>query len=371
VPRAAIILIALALLLLVLHDAFDVMLLPRRVKSRLRIVRIFFHLTWWVWSAIARRTRSVNFRHNFLSLYGPLSMIGLLVVWAVGLIGAFGALYLGLGNHQTSLPSQLYLSGVTFFTLGYGDVLPHTAPQKLLAVIEAGLGFGFLATVIGYLPVLYQLFARREAKVIMLDAAAGSPPSAVTLLVRHAEGESLRELEDLLESWQLWSAELLESQLSYPMLAFYRSQHDNQSWLSALAAIMDCCALQMVGFKGVRTLRARFTFATARQALIEMGRVFHIGPRALDRDRLDSAQFASMRTALAASGLTFSEESDAEQRLAAFRSTYEPFLNGLAHYLLMTLPEWLADPEQVDNWQNSPRGRSAKQLIEAVAARPE
>lgn len=269
------------LLLTILHDAFEVMLLPRRVKSRIRLVRLFFRSSWRLWSEVARRIRPENWRHNYLSLYGPLSMVFLLLVWAAGLITGFGTLYWALdyaNPERLSWGNQLYFSGATFFTLGYGDLVPHTPLAKLLAVLESGSGLGFIAIVIGYLPVLYQLFARREASVIMLDAAAGSPPSAVTLICRYAEGQSLEELDGLLREWQQWSAELLESQLSYPMLAYYRSQHDNQSWLAALTAIMDCCALLMVGFKGVRTFQARLTFSTARQAVIEMGRVFQEAP---------------------------------------------------------------------------------------------
>src|SRR5580704_1824707 len=282
---------SILLLLLVLHDAFEVMLLPRRVKSRLRIVRLFFRFTWLVWSKIARRLASEERRHNYLSLYGPLSMVWLLMVWDSGLITGFGSLYWAsdpdVSSHLSWL-TQLYFSGVTFFTVGYGDLVPHTHAAKLLVVLEAGTGLGFIAIVIGYLPVLYQLFAAREAKVIMLDAVAGSPPAAVTLLLRHADGKSLPDLDHLFHEWQQWCAELMESQLSYPMLAFYRSQHDNQSWLAALTSIMDSCALVMVGLKGVRTFRARMAFSTARQAVIEMGRVFQVGPQPLAKDRLPS-----------------------------------------------------------------------------------
>ena len=365
---------SVVVLLVILHDAFEVMLLPRRVKSRLRIVRLFFRFTWLVWSGFARRIGSQDRRHNYLSLYGPLSMVWLLVVWAAGLVGGFGTLYWALDSDQSirlSWPNQIYFSGVTFFTLGYGDVVPHTGVEKLMAVLEAGTGLGFIAIVIGYLPVLYQLFARREAKVIMLDASAGSPPSAVTLLVRHAEGQSLPELEGLLHEWQQWCAELRESQLSYPMLAFYRSQHDNQSWLAALATIMDSCALLMVGFKGVRTFRARLAFSTARQAVIEMGRVFQVGTLALDEDRLPSWKYERLRRDLAEAGLDFADDDDAEQKLTAFRNTYEPFLNGLAHYLVLSLPDWLPSGSLLDNWQNNPRGKSAKQLIVSVPAKPE
>jgi hypothetical protein len=283
-------------------------------------------------------------------------------------------LYWALSEGNPLRPSwfhELYFSGITFFTVGYGDVLPHTHMQKVLAVVEAGTGLGFLATVIGYLPVLYQLFARRETRVLMLDAVAGTPPSALTLLCRHAEGQSMDDLDVLLQEWQQWAAELLESQLSYPMLAYYRSQHDNQSWLAALTSIMDCSALMMVGFKGVRTFRARITFATSRQAVIEMGRVFQVGAKPLAPERLTSGDYLQLSARLAEAGLQFGDPSDAEQRLEAFRNTYEPFLNGLAHYLIAPLPTWLPDENQPDNWQISPRGKTARQLIDAVDAKPE
>jgi len=374
-PPIVLVVASVFLLLLVLHDAFEVMLLPRRVKSRLRIVRLFFRFTWLMWSKIARRIASEERRHNYLSLYGPISMLWLLMVWASGLIMGFGTLYWAINpgeDARFSWPSQLYFSGVTFFTLGYGDLVPHTHAAKFLVVLEAGTGLGFIAIVIGYLPVLYQLFARREAKVIMLDAVAGSPPAALTLLIRHADGQSLPDLDTLLQEWQQWCAELMESQLSYPMLAFYRSQHDNQSWLATLTTIMDSCALVMVGFKGVPTFRARLAFSTARQAVVEMGRVFHVGVAVNDEDRLPTEKFERLRLELGLAGLEFADaDADAQQKLAAFRQTYEPFLSALAHYLVLSLPDWLPSGSGLDNWQNNPRGKSAKQLIDSVTAKPE
>jgi hypothetical protein len=89
--------------------------------------------------------------------------------------------------------------------------------------IEGGLGFTFLALVIGYLPVLYQSFANREVRISLLDARAGSPPSAGELLIR--QGPDPDRLEQQFANWEEWAAELLESQLSYPVLAYFRSQH--------------------------------------------------------------------------------------------------------------------------------------------------
>jgi hypothetical protein len=180
----------------------------------------------------------------------------------------------------------------------------------------------------------------------------------------------LASVHSLLAEWERWAAELLESHLSFPVLSYYRSQHDNQSWLAALTVIMDSCALVMVGIKDLPTFQARMTFSSSRLAIIELSRVLAVKPHVLTEARLTSAEYAQMRTELEHSGMLIVDDEAAEERLAEFRSTYEPFLIGLADYLLLTLPGWLASPEVLDNWQNSPRGRSAKRLVDAVPAKP-
>src|SRR5207249_10659172 len=155
-------------------------------------------------------------------------------------------------------------------TLGYGDVVPTGAWGRSLAVAEAGIGFGFLAVVISYLPVLYQAFSRREITISLLDARAGSPPSAGELLRRLAHARSLAGVGPLLVEWERWSAELLESHLSFPVLSYYRSQHDNQSWVAALTTILDTSALLIAGVDGPDGHQARLTFAMARHAAVDL-----------------------------------------------------------------------------------------------------
>jgi Ion channel len=359
--------ISFCCILILLFDVFEVMLLPRRVRRRVRLVRFFFRSTWGIWSGAALRLIPGSRRETMLSFYGPFSMVLLIAIWISALITAFGCLQWSL-EQTISVWRGLYLSGTTFFTLGYGDVVPRTSLSKIVAIWESGTGFGFIAVVIGYLPVLYQLFSRRETHVIQLDARAGSPPSAITLLTRHAEGEGMENLHQLLERWEGWASEMVESHLSYPMLSYYRSQHDNQSWLAAMCAILDSCALLLVGLRDVKTFPARMAFATSRLALIELSRVFDIQPRAQPDARFPAFDFKAVSDELGKAGLFFSDN-DAEAKVAAFRATYEPFLVGLSDYLLLPLPGWLPT-ETLDNWQNSPRGRRAKQLVEDAPARP-
>ncbi len=364
----------LVLSLIVASEAFEVMLLPRRVRRSLRFVRLFFRYTWKGWSSLAKSLGEGSRRENLLSLYGPLSMMFLLSFWAVGLIVGFGLLQWAVRihspSHLLSVLEAVYFSGSSFFTVGFGDVLPKTPLAKGLAVFEAGTGLAFIAVTIGYLPVLYQLFSRREAQVIQLDARAGSPPTAVELLCRHSEHEALDELQSLLRDWEQWCAVLIESHLSYPMLSYYRSQHDNQSWLAAIAAILDCCALLLTGFTGVHTFAARMTFAMARLAIVELCRVFQLRTGVTPMERLPTESFEELCAKLLDAGLAFSDEETAEERLSALRATYEPFLFALSEQLVLTLPPWLPSDDDMDNWQRSSRGKSAKKLIDSVPAEP-
>jgi Ion channel len=334
-----------------------------------RLTRFYFLGAWIAWCAIAVRLNAGAGRERFLSVFGALSMVILFAVWAVGLILGFGVLQWALqGAARSPLTEQLYLSGVTFFTLGYGDIVPHTGAGRVLSVVEAGSGIGFIAVVIGYLPVLYQLFSRREAHVIQLDARAGSPPTATTMLSRHSEADSLEKLDDLLREWEIWGSELLESHLSYPMLVYYRSQHDNQSWLAAISAIMDCCALILVGVEDMKPLQARMTFAMARQVIVEMARSFGISPSRYDGgDRLPHEEYLRMEAILVKTGLNWKGGSESEETLAALRATYEPLLDGLASALLLSLPTWIATDEAADHWQRGHRGLIASRLIEQLS----
>src|SRR6185437_12862991 len=157
-------------------------------------------------------------------------------------------------------------------TIGIGGAVPHTAFSRVLAVAEGGLGLGFVAIIISYLPVLYGGFSRRETSISMLDARAGSPPSASELLRRHAG--ALDELQAYLAEWERWAAQLLESHISYPVLGYFRSQHVNQSWIAALGAMLDACALLIAGTDDGCMRQAQLTFAMARHAVVDLAQVY-------------------------------------------------------------------------------------------------
>jgi hypothetical protein len=349
----------LALIVVILADAFESVLLPRRVTHAYRLIRLFYRVSWRVWRRLARLVSSPRHRETFLSLFGPLSLLVLFGTWVFGLVVGFALVHWSLQTPLTTtaagqtVVSYGYFSGDTFFTLGYGDQTPLSPLGKFLAIAEAGLGFGFLAVIISYHPVLSQAFSRRETTISLLDARGGSPPTASQILIRCRQSGREEVLNSFLAEWEKWSAELLESCLTFPMLAYYRSQHDNQSWLAAMTAILDTCALEICGHSDAGRYQARLTFAIARHAAVDLSLVFRINPVAPERDRLPTSELERLRALFKADGMTFPDGPATEAKLAELRAMYEPFVNGLAQYFLFKLPGFFPDRPTADNWQTS------------------
>ena len=357
--------VGVAIFVVVIWDAFESIILPRRVTRRFRITRVFYKFTWNNWKRITGIIPSRKQRETLLSFYGPLSLLVLVGIWAVGLVLGFGMMQYGAGSALSTTGSppgfatDVYLSGTTFFTLGLGDVVPKTGLARLLVVTEAGFGFGFLAAVIGYLPFIYGSFSKREVNISLLDARAGTPPTAGELLRRHSYPGGSEALRLLFKDWELWAAELMESHLSYPVLAFFRSQHDNQSWIAALSAILDTCALVKVAVQDTCRRQAELTFAIARHAAVDLSQVFKMRPRALPFNRLPAEDVKRIREMLVQHGMKVLDAKEMEEQLAALRNMYEPYLFALAEYLNLSMPPWIPAAKGKDNWQTTAWGRSA------------
>ena len=352
----------ISIILFVLLEAFETIILPRQVTRRWRLTRLFYRVTWRPYLMTVRPCPKKS-RERLLSFYGPLSFVLLLVFWGLLLLFGFALLHLVDGSVARlantgleRLGMALYFSGSTLFTLGLGDIAPHTPLSRFLTVAEAFIGLGFLAIVVGYFPVLYQSFSRREAQISLLDARAGSPPSATELLRRMIGGGDYEELHGLLKDWERWCAELLESHISYPVLCYFRSQHDNESWLSSVATILDTSALVLVGIDDTCQRQAQLTFAIARHALVDLSQVLGRSPQFERTDRLSREELDRLRAVLSEAGVQLRRGEEADERLAELRSMYEPYLHALSELLVMPIPAWIREGRP-DNWQTSSWGR--------------
>ncbi len=350
--------LALFLIFVALLDAFETVILPRRVSGLVHLTGLIYASTWQPWKALAQRMRGQH-RETFLGFYGPLALLFLLVTWMTLLILGYALLQWSFGSTVSAVGLQgdfgtdLYYSGTTFLTLGLGDISPHSGIARFLTVIEAGTGFGILALVIGYLPVLYQAFSRREASISLLDARAGSPPSATELLVRFRRDNAFDDISPFLAEWERWCAELLESQISYPSVGYFRSQHDNQSWLAALSVVLDVSALILVGVDDIPKVQARRTFAMGRHAAVDLSQVFYAPPYAGPYDRLSERDEARMRALFAEADVQLASGPEADEHLRAVRQKYEPYVAALSERLLMPLPPWVPIEGAMDDWQTS------------------
>ncbi len=365
-------------------DTFQTIILPRRPAGRFRITRLFFLVTWGPWSAIARKIKSKRTREDFYGIYGPASLILLLVVWAALLEIGFALLFYAMGSpfHDVTghvatsgldqFKTDLYVSGTTLFTLGLGDILPQVVSARAMIITEAGVGLGFVALVIGYVPVLYGAFSKREVSIALLDGRAGSPPTAGELLRRHGFDGGDEAIVTLLAEWERWSAELLESHVSYPILCYYRSQHDNQSWLSALTAVLDACSVLITSLQGTPVRQAQLTFAMARHALVDLVLVFHLKETKQwaaqqEIDRLPTASFRKLCGLLNDTDIELCGDPASEERLKAIRKLYEPYAHALAAYLGMSVSDWITEPKKNDQWSAVAGLRSQKEIARKLA----
>ncbi len=381
----------------VLLDAFETIILPRRASGKIRLTWLFYALTWRPWAAVVSRYSNRRLRETGFSFYGPLSLLFLMALWAAGLVLGFGFMFWGLGAplHDPlglhPLHTAIYISGTTLFTLGLGDIIPLNHWARDLVIIEAGTGLGFVAVVIGYLPVLYQAFSRREGSIALLDGRAGSPPTASELLRRHASDGGNDALVELLAEWERWSAEMLESHISYPLLCYFRSQHDNQSWLSAVTAILDTCAVLLSIVECSACRQARLTFAMARHTVVDLLLVFNLQPVAMPKPplpgsgsgsgsstppdgkrdgqdtvtRLSEPELVRLTEVLCKAGYRLRLEPERLALLRKLRWMYEGQVLALSRYLHMPLPPFVTDVPGRDTWM------LVNNLLELYSAQPQ
>ncbi|HWE03863.1 MAG TPA: potassium channel family protein [Tepidisphaeraceae bacterium] len=359
------IIVSIAALLLIgvtFLDAFETILLPRRVNRRFRYSRFYYRGAWFFWRRLSDRLIHGRWRETTLSIFGPFSMLGLFVSWVLSLVLGFAILHWSVASSVATnehvppthgFASCLYLSGTTFFTLGLGDIIPLGPWSRTLMVVESGLGFGFLAIIISYLPVLYQAFSKRELTISLMDARAGSPPCGGEFLVRLARGGRISGADEILREWEQWCAELLESHLSFPVLAYYRSQHANQSWLAALATMLDTCALLLTSFPAGDPYQEQLTFAMARHAAVDIALIFAVRPAKPPEDRLSLEARNRLHALFRRAGLQPNDSPEAAARIAELRAVYEPFLVALAAHFALVLPPMFPPEPSADNWQRS------------------
>lgn len=350
--------LGIILVLSTLWDGFETIVMTRSVSRNLRLSRIFYFLIRGPYYGLAAKVKSARWRNGLLMVYPPLTLFVLFSLWGGFIVLGFALINYGFSlQHSTGQLDPFaswYYSGVTFLTLGFGDISPIGVWGRTFAVAEAATGLVFLASVISYLPVMYGVVQKREYPIVLLDSKAGSDPSGFELLRRHAEAGTMHMLPDFLEKYEHWGAEMLEAYLSYPIIAFYRSQHDTQNWIKTSVAVMDACTLIETCYSAdddrSRKLKfqARATFASLRHVVVDLAYIIKMPPSDDCSGRLSEEDFEVILTELGRFSTKFKGSFDA---LCDMRSLYEPYCVALGNGLLMDLPEWRHATRQRDNWE--------------------
>jgi Ion channel len=352
-----------AIVLAILLDIFLAVVVPRRAPNLGRHVRasgMIIPRSWRMWREIGLRFGSSERREAFLGTFGSLVVVVLLIVWVAGLIVGYGLVLFAfkdqLRPEPESLGTALYFSGVSLLTLGFGDIVATAGPARLVTLIAAANGLGLFALVITLLFTLYGSFQRREVAVVVLEAGAGAPPSGVTLLETYALGGILDDLPRVFAEWQAWAAEVLDSHLAYPVLAYFRSSHDNDSWVSSLGAVMDAATLVLTTIEDGPKGWAKLSRAVGGHCLEDLVYAFRLN--AEPDVGVERAEFDEARRRLEAAGFRLRDADDSWASFARLRAEYAGRVNALARYWATPPAQWIGDRSPL----RSPRAHSTRTL---------
>ncbi len=320
-----------------LLDAVGTLVTTRSRKGKWWPTNWFYRVSWKLWRRIGLRMRDEDRREQAFTAYGPLSLLFLLVIW-VGLeIIGWGLVWFGMReqfNGIGSLADGWYFAGVNFFTVGFGDIVPVETPARMLVIVAAFTGITTSALVIGFLPTLYGAYSRREQQLLLLDDLSGRYVTPIGLIDAYASPGDLSELYRLLQDWERWVADVMESHTAYRMLVLFRSRRTGQSWLMAVGILTDTAVTLMATVRGAGEREALLFYRRATELLATLAGQFrsHGGTGAFDE--LDEADFRERYDHLVRLGFDLRPFDLAWDAIRQLRSGYIPHLAGLTEALL-------------------------------------
>ncbi len=340
------VILGIAVVFYILNDLFQSVVVPRPTPARYRLTRWVVRPGWRAWRAMGLRTRD---RERMLGAYAPLVVVVLLVLWLSGLVLGFGLIFYGLRAQLQPVahdfPTALYFAGTSVLTIGFGDLVATTGVARLLSLIAGGTGLGTIALAISFLFSLYGSFQRREILIVTLDARAGAPPSGVNLLETMAKLGMVDDLPRLFGEWEKWAAEVLDSHLAFPVLAYFRSSHDNESWVSALGAVLDATTLVLTTVRDGPRGPAKMAFAMGTHLVEDLARFFRI-----ERDHdpgVERYEFDLARERLSAAGWSLLGPEESWVAFSRLRAQYAVALNNMAKWWSAPPTQWIGDRSYV------------------------
>ena len=329
----------------VLWDVFQSIVMPRPARSRYRIARNVTRSTWRLARWRALRLPPGQSREGLLGTFAPMVVLLILVTWIAFLLLGFGLLTWAVRDEFKPIPPSLweaiYAAGVAFLTIGCGDYDATGGLARALMLLAAGTGLGVVALTITYLFSLYGAFQRRELLVVTLDARAGAPPSGVSLLETHMRLGMMDDLPGLFREWEIWAAQVLDSHLAYPILTWFRSTHDSESWVGSLGAVLDASVLVLTTIDDVPRAPAALMFAMGEHLVDDVGNFLDFEQG--DETGVERSEFEQARERLAAAGYHLTEPELAWRQFVSRRGHYAHRLNLFAEFWVTPPAQWIGD----------------------------
>lgn len=365
-------LIGVLLIVLVMHDVFQGVVVPRWSSRNWRIAPWMIDKLWPLWRSWGQRRPEGDKREDFLGTYAPLALMLMLVVWLGVLVIGFGLIFWALRYRFTpdlhSLGEAFYVAGVTILTIGFGDYAPTDGMARIFTLIAGSTGLAIFALVISLLFTLYTAFERREVLTLGLDARAGSPPSGVALLENYSRLGQLEKLPDFFNRWEDWAAQVLQSHIAYPILPFFRSSHDNESWVASLGAVLDGATLLITTIAPCENCgrqpigAAQLMFRMGTHTVIDLSHWF--GFR-FDEDGnppvgVARIEFDRARERLQCAGFALRPADESWSEFKKHRSQYAAGLNELAKHFAAPPAQWVGDRSMIDLKHRMPGNKKRK-----------
>ena len=342
------IVVGAGIITLTLNDVFQSVVMPRATGRRFRISFYVWRSMWYLWPRVAWRVFAANAgrREESLAIFAPFMLTVLIALWAGLLIFGFGTVLWGLragvSPAHASFGTMIYFAGTSLLTIGFGDIVGRGALPRFVSLLAALAGLSFVSILTAFLFALFGSFQQRETFVVTVGARAGAPPSGVNLLAIAGYSRTSEDLSQLMLDAQRWSASVMESHLAYPMLAYFRSSHDDQSWIGTLGTLLDAATLMMTTLDGVRDGQARILYNVGRHATRDLSKYFRVdtGEESVGIER---SEFDHACDRLVAAGYDLRQRDEAWGRFSNLRSTYAPQLNMLARLFEIPPLQWIGD----------------------------
>jgi hypothetical protein len=320
------------LLALTFWDLFETVVVPRPTPGWFRIARYLVRGSW----RVIRTVRDGKHRRAYdqiLGLFAPAVTVGLLAAWLIALIVGYGLILWAIRDQLQPVPADLgttiYFAATSLLTIGFGDIVATGTLARIIVTTAAVGGLGAVALVVTFLFSLYGSYQRREIEVVKLQAAAGGPPSAVALLETYA---------------LLGLVDRLPRLFAYPLLGFFRSSHDNLSWISALGTVLDAASLVLTTIEDVPRGEAKL-FKRVGTHLVED--IYNLGFQVGETGSLDHADYEAACYRLREAGYRLVPDDEAWPRFEAARATYATRLEAMARYWATPATSWLGDPVEL------------------------